>query len=825
MHGKYEIKLNPGKYTIVVQFIGYEKQQFQIEIKDGWVEKDINLKEQVLLLKEVEVRSKKEDPALTIMRKAISKRKYHLLQYDSYQVKVYIKGTGQITNAPFFLKRKIEKEGVKFNEAYTSESVSVISFEQPDKVEEKVISIRSSGENNPGSASPALFITQSFYQDKIADAVSPLSGSAFAYYKFRYEGSFKEGNYEINKIKVTPRSKGEQVFEGYIYIIEDYWAIHSLDLRTSILGFQAHAKQNYSEVAPNVWMPITHRYKFQGKVLGFAGEYDYLASCSDYKVVLNEDLKSKTLIIDEKIEDVPQEIKINLPKQKEDIVEVLENQDKMTRKQFRKMMVQYEKETLKEQEVPEVVSERSYSVDSLATKRDSVYWSEIRPVPLSEKELKGYQRDDSLASAPNEGHVHTAGGDSTTTKKSKRIRFKPEELLFGGNYKISGRLSMNLDPTITQIYYNTVEGFNVNASAKFNFRYDSAKRKHISIMPNVRYGFASKDFYYKTRISKNWDHSGKRSNFFIEGGKFIEQFNDQEPIHPHINTLSSLIFRRNFMKIFEKIYGKAEYAYNPSLKYSFKGNIEWSQRNELFEQADYSFFYREPRDFTMNQPKNVELASTGFPQHEAFILKTEFRFRPGIVYRINNGNKTPDFSKAPTYIFKYNKGIPSLLGSDVNFDQIELRFSHGYKFGVSGKLEFELAGGTFLNNKSLYFMDYQHFDGNRTILTSLKPASSFRLMDYYLYSTRGSYFSGYSHYQFRKFLITQLPEIRFSGLRENIFFNYMKTSDSPHYYEVGYSLDNIFRILRVEVAGSFMDNRFHEVGLRIGIATIIKFNK
>jgi len=121
-------------------------------------------------------------------------------------------------------------------------------------------------------------------------------------------------------------------------------------------------------------------------------------------------------------------------------------------------------------------------------------------------------------------------------------------------------------------------------------------------------------------------------------------------------------------------------------------------------------------------------------------------------------------------------------------------------------------------------MDYQHFDGNRTILSSLRPAGAYRLLDYYIYSTRGNYFTGHTHYQFRKFLITQLPEIRFSGLRENVFVNYLKTSYSPHYYELGYSLDNIFRILRIEVAASFENSNFQEVGLRIGIATLINFN-
>src|SRR5690606_13237146 len=158
--------LPPGKHRILVQYIGYEPQQLDVEIAKSWVEKDFYLKEQAYLLRELEVKGKAEDPAYTIIRKTIAKRDFHRLIYDSYEVKVYMKGTGQLTKAPFFIRNKLKEEGVKVNESYTTESVSEIRFEQPDKIEEKVISIRSTG-TNEGFPSPTIFIHQGFYKDKI----------------------------------------------------------------------------------------------------------------------------------------------------------------------------------------------------------------------------------------------------------------------------------------------------------------------------------------------------------------------------------------------------------------------------------------------------------------------------------------------------------------------------------------------------------------------------------------------------------------------------------------------------------------------------------
>lgn len=819
INGQYEIKLSPGTYQVQVQYIGYETVKAQLIVKNGWMVHDFVLPEQTLLLDEVKVQSRQEDPAYTIMRKAISKRKYHLLQYDSYFVKVYTKGTGELKKAPFFLRKKIEEEGgVKLNEAYTTESVSELTFKQPNTIEEKVISVRTTGEEIEG-ATPSVFIKANFYEDQVANVISPLAGSAFAYYKFSYQGSFMEGGHEINKIRVSPRSKGEQVFDGYIYIIENDWAIHSLDLKTNLMGFQVKLQMNYAEVAKSVWLPVTYRLNFSGKAFGFAGEFRFLASLSNYEVDINEDLVAETEIIDEKIQVVPR----NLPeirvkdKEKEEVAALLESEDKMTRKQFRKMIDQYEKEAIKESESPRVISETSFKIDSLAAKRDSVYWANIRPVPLTVKEIKGYERDDSVARV---NAAKITGVD--TTNSIKKGKFKVTDLVLGGNYNFSPRLSYELKPLVFHTFFNTVEGLNVNLVNEFKYEFDSL-RKTIQFMPVFRYGFSSEEFYALGQLSYESKKKEKSIRLNLEGGKFVDQYSDKQPIHPHINTFSTLLFRRNYMKLYEKSYIKLQTLLKPSDWWEIDGGLEFAQRNTLSNQNDYSLLYEKSREFKPNQPFNLELSDTDFPEHEALLFNLNLSYWPLKRYRIYNGRRFPLKSDSPKLLLNYKKGISGILGSDVDFDHLALGIDHQFNFGVSGKLQFELRGGTFLNNSKMTFVDYQHFEGNRTIFSSIKPAGAFRLLDYYAFSTNSTYFSAHTHYQFRKFLLTQLPELRFSGMRENIFINYLKHENSPHYYELGYSLDQVFRILRIEVAASFMDREYREVGLRIGVSTLIQF--
>ena len=118
-------------------------------------------------------------------------------------------------------------------------------------------------------------------------------------------------------------------------------------------------------------------------------------------------------------------------------------------------------------------------------------------------------------------------------------------------------------------------------------------------------------------------------------------------------------------------------------------------------------------------------------------------------------------------------------------------------------------------------MDYAHFIGNQTPFITTDPVGSFRLLDYYIYSTRDKYVTANIHYHFRKLLLTQIPLVRLTGVTENLFVNYLATPLSNDYTEIGYSLDGILRIFRLEGAFSFSDSKYQTYGFRIGVATSV----
>ena len=292
----------------------------------------------------------------------------------------------------------------------------------------------------------------------------------------------------------------------------------------------------------------------------------------------------------------------------------------------------------------------------------------------------------------------------------------------------------------------------------------------------------------------------------------------EEPINPLVNSVSTLLWKRNYLKIFEKDYVRLYHTQPLTPGLSLSTTVEWAERRQLFNNTKYALRNPEERVYTPNAPSNA-VTDTGFPTHQALWASVRADYTPFLKYYVRNGERRTVPNISPQLSLTYRRGFPHWLSSDVDYDLLELGVKQQVKVGVRGRLDYQLYAGSFLNNRSLYFMDFRHFMGNQVVVQESDPAGSFRLLEYYRYSTQQRYAAGHLYYQFRKLLLTQIFEVRLLGLKENMLLNYLKTDASPHYLEAGYSLDNIFRFLRVEGVASFENGRYRDFGVRIGIST------
>lgn len=820
MQGHYEVSLTPGSYDVAFQYLGYETVIRKVDIVADFVEINITLKTQVMVLQSITVKAGKEDPAYTIMRKAIAKAKYHVQQIDSYTAKVYIKGKGKLTDYPWLAKKALEKEGITKDRLFISESVSEIKYTRPNKFEEKVIAVYTTGKDR--NTSPNGYVFGSFYQPEIAETISPLSPKSFSYYRFEYLGSFKDQKYEISKIKVTPRSKGDNVFEGVIYIVEEWWSIHSLDFKTTKLGIDFKVKQIYNPIDEKAWLPVSQQFNADGKVFGFEFTYNYLATVKDYKIKLNPDLPEEMTVIDEKVaKEAAKEVKSKFSKKGQQLQERLAEGKEVTNKELRQLVKEYEKQEQKQEKEPEVISESSYKVDSLAYKKDSIFWKDIRPAPLDKEEVRGYKKNDSIS------EVQRKRDEGDSLKPSKSKGFQGWDILVGDRYKINKTSDFQIHTPFGG--FNTVEGVNLIYKVSYYKRWvkrDSTnldKRpevKRLEITPIARYAFSRDVFsgYLRT------DYRSRNTRLTLEGGKYIQQYNHQDPIHPIVNDFTTLFLGDNLMKLYERDFVDLNYRQRIDEKYTVQTNLSWAKRRELFNNSNYTLFKSNKDSYTPNALVNAELADTSFPTNTALVGSIGIEARPWQKYRIRDGRKFRAENTSPIFSLNYRKGFSKILNSDVDFDHLEIGVKQGIKIGIRGKLDVALNAGKFLNANRLYFMDYQHFLGNRTPFITTDPVGSFRLLDYYRHSTRDEYFTTNVHYHFRKFLVTRIPKVRLTGITENVFVNYLATPTSGNYTEVGYGIEGILRLFRLEAAASFQNGTYTDYGFRIGVATSLSVN-
>ncbi|MCO6491837.1 MAG: carboxypeptidase-like regulatory domain-containing protein [Phaeodactylibacter sp.] len=815
--GYYELRLEPGNYTLVFQFLGYKTEAREIRVGQRVELLNVSLQEQPMQLPEVVLYEGREDPAYTVMRKAIAKASYHRQQLDSYKAMVYIKGSGRLKDSPFFLRKAMAKEGIDSTVAFTSESVSRIEYQRPSTFKEKVISIYTRGDDN--DMGPNNYINGSFYEPEIAETVSPLSPKAFGYYKFKYEGFFLDRGYGVNKIQVIPRSRGEGVFEGYIYIVEDWWSIYSLSLKTYKLGFAVNIDQVYAPIEDKAWMPVSHKFYIDGKILGFDFEYNYLATVSDYEIVLNPELDADFQVIDEKLNrELAAELERNRAEgegKNAEIRERLASGEELTRKELRQLMREYEKEERREQEEPEVVMNTTFEVDSMARKRDSAYWEAIRPVPLTQQEVKGYERLDSLAVV--EAEKQAADSLESVGRRKKRSGFSPLDIIGGSNYKVGEKQHIAHGSLWDRFFFNPVEGFNLHTDLSYSINRDN--RFAFTITP--RYAFAREKLTGKGQLSYTYGPKAGRDNFSLEGGRYIYQYNPQEPISNLFNTYLNLVEERNYISLYEKDYLKLNHSNRLRENLTLSFSAEWANRYRLENTTTQVWFNKEDRIYAPNIPDNGELKGEVPETEKAFVLGFSAVARPWQKYRIKNKVKEPVEYSSPELRLAYRQGLKDVAESATDYSYLEVGIQHKFRPGVRGIVDFKVEAGMFLSNNYAGFADYRHFMGNRILLVTADPVGSFRLLPYYEHSTMDKFAAAHVHYQFRKLLFTQIPEVWLLGIKENVFVNYLATPTSDHYTEVGYSIDNIFRFLRLEAAVSFQDGKYRDWGILLGIASNI----
>ena len=797
--GFYELKIDEGKYDIYFQYIGYKTKSESVSVKkDETILLNIKLESEKYTLKEVDVNATAEDPAYPIIRQAMAMRKVYLFEPKEYSCNVYIKGMQRLTTVPKrVLLIKVPPE-IKPGIIYLTESYSELNYQQPEKFREKMISSKVSGSNKAFSFNRASAIKFNLYENIVNSYklnergfVSPLASDAFLSYKYKLDGEFKENGLTVFKIKIIPKREHDPVFRGYIYIVKDSWRIHSTDLMISKLsGVEfidtLYIKQNYAEQEGGVWMPVSQRFIFQLEAYGFRGNGYFVALYSKYKTrsMYPNEFYSKQqnkIIADQR---VPETKKVER-------VKVVKRKAKTDTTFFDKKF--FNNELL--------------AIDKKANKTDDATWDSVRPVPLTNEELLDYKQKDSVRIL-EESKPYMDSLDRVNNKFDWTNLFISGYTFDHSFYK----KKYSIKPIYSIIQYNTVEGLVFNQELRVSKTFDDYSK--YELVPECRYGFASNRAYGRINFSYEPEQF-YYTRWNVSGGSFVQQFNGDVPITPLLNSAYTLLAKQNYLKEFQKEYIKASFGRNVLNGVRMSVSAEYARRSSLANQTNFTFNDINGRSFTSNIPVNNEVKQFDFAPNQAFVSKLDFEIHFAQKYITRPYRRYNFPSKYPVLNIGYVKGL-NFAGSDVDFDLVNFGVSQDLDFNLFGESYYNIRTGYFMNNAKMYFMDYQHFNGNQTIF-SLKEYSGFQLLDYYKYSSKQKYIEAHYEHHFNGFILNKFPLIRNLKLQEVFTFNYLKTPTSPNYIEIGAGIEHVFKILRIDFFTSFENGNQMRNGIVIGL--------
>ncbi|HTQ27143.1 MAG TPA: DUF5686 family protein, partial [Puia sp.] len=459
--------------------------------------------------------------------------------------------------------------------------------------------------------------------------------------------------------------------------------------------------------------------------------------------------------------------------------------------------------------------------------KTKAYWDSIRPVPLEPEEFKDYHIKDSLFQSQKDSSYSRRVIDSL---RKRQGRITVGNILWGGftrsNYDPKHPFSYSWQPLLQGLEYNTVEGVAVNVEATLN-KYFPEAHQRLSFTPHVRYGFSNTHLNIwgtlaLTKRNFSWDDMGgssNRSTWTLSGGKRVSQFNPENPISPLMNSIYTLFVRENYMKIDENYFTELAYGNQFDNGLRLRASVLYEDRIPINSTSDFSFFGDMNKAFTPNYP--YEKIDSQFVRHQAVIAGVELQFKPGQKYIEFPHYKMAIGSKYPTLSLSYQKGLQNILGSDVNFDKWKFSVWDDVNFKLRGLLKYSFSIGGFLNNKLVFIQDYQHFNGNQIIFAS-QYLNSFQIAPYYANSTTASFYAvGHIEHHFNGMLTNKIPLFRTLNWYLVAGSNAFYVNQANNYVEIFGGLENILKLIRVDVVGSYLNGKTGQVGVRIGLGGLL----
>lgn len=739
--GKFLLQTTIEFDTLLISYIGFRNEIVLLSdsLSQNFI---VYMVSEDFSLNEIEIRPR-EDPAKLLMEKVIDNKK----QNDQQSIEVYkASGYNKIEldvgnlsaqedsskiKGPFnILRDHIDDTSdlTPFLPFFFTETISEFYFRKSPKTKKEVIiASRTSGINNPsitqvlGNYYEQFNIYDNYWFLLNKNFVPPITDTWNFFYKIELVDSSYLDNNWCYKLNFTPKQKQENVFEGYIWIADSSFAVKEVYMELDSAANINYCKravfyQQYTHIGDSIWV-IDH----DKLIAEFTPRKGY-ATIIARKTTIYSDYNFDKNVFDEVIGF------------KDDIV---------------------------------------YH-DSIIN-NDETFWSNVRPVPLSNTEKSIYLLVDSLKNI----------------KQFTSIIEVYNTLMYG--YWNLGYV--RIGPLANIISQDEVEGLRI----RFGARTGDLISKRMSLGGYVAYGFL--DDKYKFGGDYNLVISKKPWQQFKFSYENDLDVNSNEAVtFGEDNILSGLYRRRNTP---QKIIDRERF------KWYYEKEWIWGISNTLTLTSTkmhpmFDINYYNQQDSLVSDINNSEINfGLRFAYREKFLFENFRRYSIGTKY--------------PVLKFNYRRGIPDLDGSDFNYQALELSIEDYFTFGTFGGITYSMKSGKIYGTLPTLLLEAP--PGNETYFLN---HGTFNLMNEYEF-VMDTYAELFLTYSLWGLLLNKVPLVQKLKLREVATFkmvygqlseanqntnNYLKElppfyigNSAPFplpYMEAGIGLENIFKIIRVD---------------------------
>ncbi|MDF9830141.1 DUF5686 and carboxypeptidase regulatory-like domain-containing protein [Parabacteroides sp. PF5-6] len=802
--GEFQINLKEGSYTFEFSSLGYERLSISVVVDKKPVTLAVELEKKTYSLPEVVVSSKREDPAYAVMRKAISMAPFYLHQIKRYESEVYLKGTIKVEKIPSILKIQAGGQSLKDiqNKLFLIESQNQVRFTAPNNYEQHVVAASSNLPEEIDVTDALDVITTNIYDPEAMGRISPLSAQAFSFYKFHLEGITFEGNHMVNKIRVTPKKKNPKLVSGWLYIIENSWNVQGADLAATEFGVTLRFTASYNEIKPYAFLPTAYDMDLKIDVMGVKATGKYYSSVQYKEVELNEEqgvIRSKTatrpVVAQEKTLTAKQQ-KAQQKIDKLNAKEELSNRDAYKMAKLMEEMVEPE-ERRKEKESLELLpgnTSLKLTVDSLAKKRDSLYWEEVRALPLRTEERESFKTLDSLKLLTDDQGQRVITASVGAGSSGDWWGGKQYQLGKKGYFRFNGLIGAVPE-------YNFVDGVWLGQRLTMGM---NEKKYGFSLSPSV--------YYTTAREAINWQIDGNlyyaplRNGYLsLSGGNTSTDFSKDGELRL-LNSLSSLFFGENPIRFYQKRYIEAVNRIDIANGLVFMAGFSVEDRNALHNNLSYSIFSGPPHANTPNG-QVIPMEDNRTTKYMAYL-----EYTPRHYYHLQGGRKRYAHSKFPTFALGYVRGISNRFS---NYHLIDASIRQQIELNPFDYLNYTLSAGAFMDGHPGALPDFKHFRTSELFITGNALENSFSLLDNYQYSTNRRWLEAHLTYSTAYLLIKHIPFLQNYMFNESLHARTLWIPGKNH-TELGYSI-GIRNVGNIGLFAGFENGNYDGIGFTIAI--------